>query len=434
VQDWIGFGSREEDSPLQRVQAHFHDPTKVWTQAGLPTGGESAILWSQDLNQDTDAGGGNHSWKDARDSYWRALTSTNQAERDQAWVETFETLGHLIHLVQDQATPSHTRLDPHPAVKIFGKYFGDPDRFHTWAESPDGLAMIDSSGSLKFDPAILNLSSNSLAPVPIARIIDTEALRTTGVPSEAFDIGVAEYSNANFFSDDTVFDSDYQAPTDLGVMDEPGPDGAMTRYLYRHPNQGSQYKLAVASALNTFVTLPFAQQKWAMDDFVMRDYGTKLFPRAIGYSAGLIDYFLRGQLEWDHFDGLGSGNPNCDPVDKVCAKVRNTSTEDTIGPGQIVAFVRCCRSSLSGQTIDFNMVSAPINISLTSEFQEIVFTLTSVPPPLQGADSWMGELFLIYKGPLGQEQGAVTTGGPCGNYNQVTLSPQFNHSFFGCEL
>jgi hypothetical protein len=101
VQDWIGFGSRAEDSPLQRVQEHFHDPTKVWTQAGLPSlVGEN--LWSfghKTLNQDNGVGGGNHSWKDARDSYRRALMSTNQAERDQAWSETFETLGHLIHLV-----------------------------------------------------------------------------------------------------------------------------------------------------------------------------------------------------------------------------------------------------------------------------------------------------------------------------------------------
>ena len=29
----------------------------------------------------------------------------------------------------------------------------------------------------------------------------------------------------------------------------------------------------------------------------MADYGALLFPRAIGYSAGLIDYFFRGQVD-----------------------------------------------------------------------------------------------------------------------------------------
>ena len=29
VQEWLAFGSKEEDSPPQRVQEHFHDPTKV---------------------------------------------------------------------------------------------------------------------------------------------------------------------------------------------------------------------------------------------------------------------------------------------------------------------------------------------------------------------------------------------------------------------
>jgi hypothetical protein len=80
------------------------------------------------------------------------------------------------------------------------------------------------------------------------------------------------------------------------------------------------------------------------------------------------------------------------------------------------------------------MVSTPINISLTREFQEVVFTLTSIPPPLQGAQGWIGKLFLIYKGDLGQETEAVITGGACGNYNQVTLYPHSNFSFFACEL
>jgi hypothetical protein len=44
------------------------------------------------------------------------------------------------------------------------------------------------------------------------------------------------------------------------------------------------------------MTLPFWQQQWELDDLVMTSYGAKLFPRAIGYSAGLIDYFFSGEV------------------------------------------------------------------------------------------------------------------------------------------
>jgi hypothetical protein len=83
VQQWIGFGSKEEDSPLWRVQEHFHDPTKSWNQAGPITGGISSVIWSQLQNQGNGVGAGNHSWKDARDSYFNALTSTNAVQRQQ---------------------------------------------------------------------------------------------------------------------------------------------------------------------------------------------------------------------------------------------------------------------------------------------------------------------------------------------------------------
>ena len=230
-------------------------------------------------------------WKDARDSFFNALTSTDTAQRQQNYADTFQSLGNLIHLVQDAASPAHSRNDLH--LSYWG--IGDTDRLHVWGDQA-GLAEVNNSGSLRYDSSILNLPPNNFAPIPIARIIDTEKLKA-GIPSEALDIGIAEYSNANFFSDDTIFDSNYQAPTDLGLIAEIGPNLKPTQYLYRHPGAPTTcYKLAVASSLADSVTLPFWQQQWALDDFVMKDYGTKLFPRAIGYSAGLIDYFFRGSI------------------------------------------------------------------------------------------------------------------------------------------
>ncbi len=93
VKRWIEDGAHFEDSPPQRVQEHFHNPTLPWGQAGLSTGGDSAVLWAQERNQDDGLGGGNHSWHDAREPYFKALTGTTKEVRDKDWAETFESLG-----------------------------------------------------------------------------------------------------------------------------------------------------------------------------------------------------------------------------------------------------------------------------------------------------------------------------------------------------
>jgi hypothetical protein len=84
------------------------------------------VIWSQLQNQDPEVSGGNHSWYDARESYFKALTGTDAAQRQQDWADTFETLGHLIHLVQDAASPAHTRNDSHLSYEGVG----DTDRLH----------------------------------------------------------------------------------------------------------------------------------------------------------------------------------------------------------------------------------------------------------------------------------------------------------------
>ena len=62
------------------------------------------------------------------------------------------------------------------------------------------------SSSVGFDTAIMNLPQNSLAPIPVARILDTtDPAQTSAVPSAGTNHGIAEYSNANFLSEDTIF-------------------------------------------------------------------------------------------------------------------------------------------------------------------------------------------------------------------------------------
>ena len=146
-------------------------------------------------------------------------------------------------------------------------------------------------------------SPNAFAPVPVARIIDsTDGDIGSLALSPGLNIGIAEYSSANFFSDDTVNSANFLSPLPSQVeVRAPEPDATGTRlrrYVYFRPGFGEQnYPLALASSLAPYVMDPLATPtENGLDDKVFQGYGAKLFPRAIGYSAGLIDYFFRGKI------------------------------------------------------------------------------------------------------------------------------------------
>lgn len=296
VRQLIQDGAVDEDRPvLWRPRHHFHNPRLAWDQAGWrPPSfsiqlGESLVLWSQDSNQTV---GGKHSWHDARNSYFQALTATSDSERKRLYGETFKSLGHLIHLVQDAAVPSHTRNDTH--INYAG--IGDPDAFHGWAESQGALNTISTTTPPPFNTSLLNQSNpNASAPIPIARIIDsTDGDIGSLALSPGLNIGIAEYSNANFFSDDSINSPNFLSPVSSQVeVRAPELDATGTRlrpYVYFLPGYGEQnYPLALASAMLPYVIDPLATPtENGLDAKVFQAYGTKLFPRAIAYSAGLI--------------------------------------------------------------------------------------------------------------------------------------------------
>ncbi len=119
----IAFGSVQEDDRASGTQAaypplrHFYDPI-----TGLPlfiSGYEGQSVPSPDWATEDRATydhltvGQEFSFRDGRRYFYEALTEKDKTKREEKFGRTFQTLGHVIHHLQDMAQPQHVRNDVH---------------------------------------------------------------------------------------------------------------------------------------------------------------------------------------------------------------------------------------------------------------------------------------------------------------------------------
>ena len=323
--DWIRLGAWEEDRPFWRVRHHFHNPLLPWIESGLrldtnPTHllGMSSILRGQQVFQEGPEGGGTWSWPFARRRLLTALTAATPSERDIALADALRALGQLTHFIQDATVPAHVRNDMHLWLPLGGDRFlpVNPDGYEDWVQEVLELSL---DGKSSLFPDLLALppkrplrlvfhSEHPQAPIPIAGLIDTEQYAADGplpplLGPHAF--GAAEVTNANFLSRDTVFTFAVR-PTlaDLGdPFVQARPDGTFRRYAPKltrgTPTVEVSHFVAegvLAHRLAALPAAPPASVMWILDELVHEHYARQLIPRAVGYSAELLDYFFRGRL------------------------------------------------------------------------------------------------------------------------------------------
>ncbi|MGH9894160.1 MAG: hypothetical protein ACREA0_19695, partial [bacterium] len=176
VFEWLRVGGVREDSDI-RFFRHFHDPLQPWETAGLQAvlQFDSSIRWMQRPDQ-------NWSWPRARDRYYTALTSrvTNletDLQREQAFADTFQALGQVMHLVVDASVPEHARNDIHPLGALYGSYEYWAQAQHGRRGSSEESTFINTylEPPIGFDATMLRQSTaDAVANVPIARLIDTD--------------------------------------------------------------------------------------------------------------------------------------------------------------------------------------------------------------------------------------------------------------------
>src|SRR4030042_6378772 len=380
---WLGHGGRMEDDPIIRTRHHFHNPLKTWNEAGLIYGttvGRSSIIWAQSEYQ---ISGGSFSWQNVRNYFYLALTSKYQSGRGYNFAETFRGLGQLMHLISDASVPEHSRNDQHAFQFTYERWVdqfrqNDLTIFNQW---------LSNTIRYGYDKSVLEITPDLLAPVPIARIVDTDKYHLNGDnPRVTLDepIGISEYSNANFLSLNTKFEF-FPLPSRDDVqavnfdIENPRDSSSMVRRPYYWKtidppalDGDTGYRLATVSYLCDYARRYFPTdldearmyEKPALDENVYRDYAARLIPRAVG----LV-------IKYRHSQG--------DPF----------------------------TNNYSGTSPEFSYIVVPEqnNASYIPSDQavELSFDLSENPIPLWTTDVY---LQVIYRGKLGNESDAIAVG------------------------
>lgn len=260
-------GSVDEDA-FGRWMRHYYDPVykrglvllKKW---------QSSKEWSQDTSAqagitDSVFAGSLQEYFSGEDDY-----SWERAIYEYAWRDKgrgLKTLGHILHLIEDATVPDHTRNDPH--LVYFDEVFKDRSPYEHWTSKFD-IGNIDAVNKLKNKKPI-NL--NTL--------------------DEYFD-AVANYSNNNFFSKDTIFDKKYSSPVVKLIDKEILSNG--TEYTFGYFNDGKEnYKLVL-------IDKKFDRKSGKLDivyfiddedNLILSDYWSFLSKQAVLNGAGVVKLFF----------------------------------------------------------------------------------------------------------------------------------------------
>jgi len=426
IYKWLRDGGEKEDAPLHRANNHFHNPLKAWNNAGLSGNwlGMSSLIWAQDQQWLGGQAGGDWSWKRGRAIYYEALTTNDRTIREQKLADTFRAVGQAMHLVADSSVPAHTRNDIHIfPLELFGLNIGQRQTYESWAKRNWNNLTYTAK---PVDQSIFSRRVfNPAATVPISALWDLDQYRgsnpevTWTTNPSISEYGLAEYTNANYFSEDTIF-SGYPHPrkenTTARLIEQRARDGTLDRVWYIMGYQTE--RLAALS----FFWESGASGRWQynLDDNVYKSYSENLIPRAVGYNIALLNYFFRGSIEItspsQYVYSIIDGSLNPQQFTKIKAKIRNTTSEEEMLNGTIQAVARYRKipdynpdllnyppDAEQMSAVDYlYSVSRPISImSLSSATpKEFTFDFSNYPIPVGITDL---TLQVIFKGTLGNE-------------------------------
>lgn len=423
IQDGADF----EDNFPRSIQ-HFYDPI---SDKGLQHPTVSAFThpspdWA--LEDTGQISGQTYSYADAMTAFYEALTLSTKTERDAKWGQVFETLGHVIHHIQDMAQPQHVRNDLHcdafVPCGIPGSFIGLYDK-----------SLFESRSKTVFKSGIPSaLTGYPAVTFPTAR----EFWTTRVTDAVAARRGIADFTNRNFVSKDTNFEIKNGVPSVSSLYSLPVPSGSNTQTLAAllpDNNQGSDLCQQLNQVgpidlppnspceiefIENIVTDSYAPSstpnqraaslslfdqyltKYNVTNFFVNDGDgihmmevnrlptinrfnidaahDFLIPRAVAYGAGMIDHLFRKIVQFEEGDlGLGW-------------VIRNLTTDTLTGDFEIYYDERMA----------FNREALP-NGAWTLSIGSNSTQTINFPRPADEAGSYI----LVFRGSVGNEQNVV---------------------------
>jgi hypothetical protein len=351
----------EPGGVFQRVYGHFFDPVndRGLTVAPRSLGPKSTdwaltpeteIPYTPFANPVT--GKNHYNIPSAREAMWRALTfktrifndlpftsnaqgfdspaEQKEDERNAYWATMFRSIGDVVHLLQDAAQPQHTRNDAHSGLGCasgtdtcaFGhaSFFENYLAARTLQASSFRLAEGLFSAPLETGRVVRTtapqLIYSGYTPPTFTHFSDYFSTDTGG--GNASGKGLANYSNRGFFSFGTnIGNTSYPLPnaSALTYSDITGPTvkdmsgnvvgGGLATITFRNGSvtdavtgvSEPNVKLSTEGVWDQFLIQKGQAPQYTLNYYNYDDQARLLIPRAVGYSAGLIDYFFRGELE-----------------------------------------------------------------------------------------------------------------------------------------
>ena len=356
LKDWLIAGSVDEDAPDTRCLAHFYNPlgTHNYLTDPIPVSLRDSFEWASAgtyftplMGAKPSPGTNQESWVKARDYYYDALTKLAKSDREGNLARTFYALGKVSHLLQDLSEPEHVRNDAHmvngsetpiigdlggitPNARWIENYGRDKiSKIIEWPELSDVTALDWRSAGFKKMEDFWNrhvYTGNGTD-------LDADA-------SGSKLLGLSEFVNGNFLGADASYESSKAehwfphpsiADTNIssyGFHDVfkafTWEDGAVNpasgrfrqSFCLKKERSGvivDKHSLLIYSQLYSgrifgIEASPLFPRTTINAPDVLANYHKIVLPKAIEYTAGLLDYFFRGKLEvevtWDNTNKL----------------------------------------------------------------------------------------------------------------------------------
>ncbi len=404
------------------------------------------------------------------------VRNANEQDRLAYWATTFRALGDVVHLVQDMSQPQHTRNDPHAGSEyaLVEEYItGHKSEYEWYIEARATGAPEYEVGGKGMGIKYKNHEPLKFGeyPVPVFNRYSDIFSTHQGKENIGNGKGLADYTNRGFFTVGTnLGNNPYLYPSnnraDYATTSELADSGSgvVTSYLYnavydRLNADKNAYgvPLATESAWKDSFTdeddILYGHEidrfRYSLDLTIYGDMANLTIPRAVAYSAGLINYFFRGRIEIappkdgiyaliDHSPtharndaGIAYAGSTIFGFNTLKIQVRDATkyNNDALSGGQLRAVVKyrlnaCYQPNLSAEigldgkpntdcTVEEFQgmeekiaVSDPQAVSLSkADFKEIKFTFSGdeIIPVI--AHSL--HLQVVYRGALGSEADAV---------------------------